>query len=134
MRDSSVKVLLADDSALVCDRIASILSEYPQIEIVGKAHTGLEAIKKVVFSNPDVVVLDIRMPEGNGIHVLETIKNAHPDTTVIMLTNFPYLQYRKICLDAGADYFFDKSNEFLEVVEVIKWHIDGCPGDGYERN
>jgi len=134
MKDSSIKVLLADDSSLVCDRIESILSDYHQVEIVGKANSGLEAIKSVVCTKPDVVVLDIRMPEGNGIHVLETIKNAHPQTTVIMLTNYPYLQYRKICLDAGADYFFDKSNEFLEVVEVIKDLIEKHHGNGNESD
>jgi DNA-binding NarL/FixJ family response regulator len=59
------------------------------------------------------------MPSGSGISVLEEVKRRGKSPVVIMLTNYPYPQYRKKCMDAGADYFFDKSNEFHKVTEVL---------------
>jgi DNA-binding response OmpR family regulator len=66
------------------------------------------------------VILDIRMPGGNGIQVLEAIKTSTAAPVVIMLTAFPYPQYRKKCLEVGADYFLDKTTEFERVVEVLE--------------
>jgi len=66
------------------------------------------------------VILDIRMPGGSGIDVLEDIKKINAAPIVIILTNYPYPQYRKKCMAAGADYFFDKSSEFEKVTEVLK--------------
>jgi DNA-binding NarL/FixJ family response regulator len=63
-------------------------------------------------------VLDISMPGGSGVHVLETIKREQPALKVIMLTNFGHEQYRQKCLQLGADHFFDKTTEFEKVLEV----------------
>ena len=68
--------------------------------------------------NPDVIILDIRLPGENGIKILEKIKNSKSETIVIMLTNFPYPNYKVKCMALGADYFLDKSTEF-ELVEKI---------------
>jgi YesN/AraC family two-component response regulator len=78
---------------------------------------------------PDVVILDIRMPENNGIQVLEAIKKSAAAPVVIMLTAFPYPQYRKKCLEAGAEYFFDKATEFEQVAEVLKKIQDSTTGE-----
>jgi len=61
---------------------------------------------------------------GSGIDVLQDIKQGHAAPIVMILTNFPYPQYRKKCADAGADFFFDKSTEFDKVPEVLKKLID----------
>jgi DNA-binding response OmpR family regulator len=66
------------------------------------------------------VILDIRMPGGSGMDVLQAIKREKQAPMVIMLTNYPYPQYRKKCLGLGADYFFDKSTEFEKVTELFK--------------
>jgi DNA-binding response OmpR family regulator len=68
---------------------------------------------------PDVAILDICLAKGSGIQVLETVKSNGPSPVVIMLTAFPYPQYRTKCLEAGADYFFDKLTEFEQVAEVV---------------
>ena len=60
------------------------------------------------------------MPGINGIDVLKSIKKTDPETIILILTNFPYPQYRDTCMKAGADYFFDKSNEFEKVVDVLQ--------------
>ena len=69
---------------------------------------------------PDVVILDIHLPGSSGIEVLEAIKKDKPAPIVIMFTNYPYPQYRKRCMDLGADFFFDKSTEHEKLTEVFK--------------
>jgi len=115
-----MKVFIVDDSKIVCERLTEMLSELPEIEIIGQAHKAVEAINLIEKLKPDAVILDIRMPEGSGIDVLQKIKKNKTAPLVIMLTNYPYPQYRKKCMDAGVDFFFDKSNEFEKVVEVLK--------------
>ena len=115
-----MKVFIADDSAVMRERLIEMLSELPEIEIIGQAEDGFQATNLIEKLNPDVVILDIRMPRGNGIDTLQNIKKNNPASIVIMLTNYPYPQYRKKCMDLGADFFFDKSTEFEKVTEVLK--------------
>ena len=118
--ESVVKVFIADDSEVVCQRLIDMLTELPGIEIVGQAGDAAEAIKSIQELHPDAVVLDIRMIGGSGIDVLKGIKKSEPNTVAIMLTNYPFAQYRKKCMNEGADYFFDKSSEFEKVAEMIR--------------
>jgi len=122
-----VKVLIADDSLVVGHRLMNMISEVGGIQVVGQAQSGSEAIELCERLHPDVVILDIRMPKGNGISALEVIKKTKPDTVVVMLTNYPYPQYRKKCKKAGADYFFDKSSEFEKVTEVLEQLLQNRP-------
>ena len=116
----TIKVFIVDDSKLVSDRLIVMISELPGIEVVGQAKNAQEAIDSIQKLKPEAVILDIRMPGGNGFDVLEKIKKDKSDTLVIMLTNYPYPQYREKCMNAGADFFFDKSTEFHKVIEVLK--------------
>ena len=118
-----MKVVIADDSEVVRERIIAMLSELPGIEIVGQAQDVPKAINSIQKLQPDAVILDIRMPGGSGIEVLERIKKNNSAPIVIMLTNYPYPQYRKKCMEAGADYFFDKSTQFDKIIEVFKKSI-----------
>ena len=115
-----MRLLIADDSAAVRERMKTMLSGVQGIEIVGQARDAQEAIASTLELEPDVVILDIRMPMGSGIEVLRTIKQHNHAPVVIMLTNYPYPQYRKKCMNAGADFFFDKSSEFHKVAEVLE--------------
>ena len=116
-----MRVLIADDSTLVRERLVDLISEIEGVELVGQAGDGREALKAIARLKPDAVILDIRMPEGNGIQALEAIKKNSADSPIIiMLTAFPYPQYRQKCLAAGADYFFDKSTEFDRVTLVLE--------------
>jgi DNA-binding NarL/FixJ family response regulator len=115
-----LKVVIADDSALVRERLAVLVSDLENVELVGQASNAPEAIEIIQRLRPDVVILDIRMPGGNGIQVLEVIKANEVVPLIIMLTAFPYPQYRKKCLEAGAEYFFDKATEFERVAQVVK--------------
>lgn len=118
-----MKVLIADDSGEVRERIKMLLSEVEMIEVIGEADNVQQAIEHIRQQGPDVVILDIRMPGGNGIDVLREIEKNDQAPVVIMLTNYPYPQYKRKCMDAGADFFFDKSREFEKVVEVLRGWI-----------
>ncbi len=115
-----MKVLIADDSAIVRERLKAMLSEITELENISQAKDSVEAISSFQKMNPDVVILDVRMPGGSGIGVLQKIKQSNHPPLVIVLTNYPYPQYRRKCIEAGADFFFDKSTEFDKVTEVLK--------------
>jgi len=115
-----MRVLIADDSAVVVERLVTLLSELEDVEIIAEAQTCGEATECIRQLQPDVVILDIRMPDGSGIDVLETAKKTATAPIIMMLTNFPYPQYREKCLRAGADFFFDKSTEFEEMIGVFR--------------
>ena len=117
-----MRILIVDDSPVVRERLAALLAELEGVEVVGQAQDVVGAVAAIRALRPDVVTLDIRMPGGNGIEALAEVKKVQPAPIVIMLTNYPYPQYRKKCLDAGADYFLDKSTEFEQVAQILKSH------------
>jgi DNA-binding NarL/FixJ family response regulator len=97
-----------------------MLDELAGIEIVGQAENVAEAISAIQNLQPDVVILDIRLPDGNGIDVLRNIKQDGVGPMVIILTNYPYPGYRQRCLNAGADFFLDKSTEFDQIPALFE--------------
>ncbi|MBW7996513.1 MAG: response regulator transcription factor [Candidatus Glassbacteria bacterium] len=115
-----MKVLIADDSEIMCEHLTDALTGYSDIEIVGRAGDGRQAVESIRKLEPDVVILDIRMQNGNGIEVLEQVKKDKLPPVVIMFTNYPFPQYRKKCAEAGADFFFDKSSESHKVIETLE--------------
>jgi len=117
-----MRILIVDDSPVVRERLTALLAELEGVEVVGQAQDVVGAVAAIRALRPDVVTLDIRMPGGNGIEALAEVKKVQPAPIVIMLTNYPYPQYRKKCLDAGADYFLDKSTEFEQVAQILKSH------------
>ncbi len=120
MCKTSLKVLIADDSALLRERLSRLLSLIEGIEIAGAAPDGATALRLVQTLKPDALILDLRMPGGSGLEVLQQIRQAGVRLKVIVLTSFPYPQYRERCLAAGADYFFDKSEELELVGETLR--------------
>jgi len=115
-----MKLLIVDDSEVVRTKLIAMLSEIDDIEIAGQAKDGREAVRAIKQLRPDAVILDIRMPGASGIDILESVKGDLADCRVVILTNYSYQQYRKRCMSAGADYFFDKSTEFEKVIELMR--------------
>ena len=118
-----MKVLVADDSDIVRERLIQMLSGIEGLGVILEATNGLEARDMIVAEKPDIAVLDLRMPGRSGLDVLQDIKTSNPATKVVILTNYPYPQYRSRCMEAGADFFFDKSNEFEKVPEVMRSYL-----------
>ncbi|HWR20606.1 MAG TPA: response regulator transcription factor [Verrucomicrobiae bacterium] len=116
-----MRVFIVDDSAPVLERLAAVVSELAvTIELVGQAQDAPGAAEAIRRLKPDLVILDLRIPGGGGIHVLREIKQHAPAPIVVILTNYPYPQYRKQCHEAGADFFFDKSMDFDKVPALLQ--------------
>ena len=118
------RVVVADDSVMVREHLVEMLSELEGIEVVAEAGDVDHTLLEVQKTRPQVVVLDIQMPGGNGINALRKIKRDYPATRVIMLTNHNNPFYRDTCLREGADFFLDKSIEFEKVGEALL-QLDG---------
>ncbi len=118
--NEAMKCFVVDDSKLVVERVRGILSNIEGLEFIGQATNAKDAVEAIERLKPDVVILDIRLIGGNGMNVLERIKKAQPPPVVIMLTNYPYPQYRNKCKELGADYFFDKVTEIESFVKVLR--------------
>ena len=114
-----MKILVVDDSATIRDHLVEMLSTLQGVEQVDTAARASEARHAIQSEQPDVVVLDIHMPGGSGLEVLEAMRAGDRRIMTIVLTNDPAPQWRAASLQAGADYFFDKSGEFQRAVDVI---------------
>ena len=118
-----IKVVTVDDSPIITQRIESILSEMENIEILGSASNAVSALNLIHKQTPNVVILDINLDEQssqfNGIDLLIALRNRYPQMKIIMLTNLSAPQYRMRCIAFGANYFFDKSNDFYKIPEVL---------------
>jgi DNA-binding NarL/FixJ family response regulator len=120
MENKKINIAIIDDSEVIRERIAAKLSAINGLEVVWQAVDLPDSYKSFELQKPDAVILDIQLPSGNGIEFLEHIKKTHKDIITIMLTNYPINQFRKKCIDSGADFFFDKSTEFEKVFYVLK--------------
>ena len=120
VREDRRKVFIVDDSPLVRERLINMISEIPTAEVVGQADIAFGASNTIRKLRPAVVVLDISMPGGSGLHLLEEIKQNDSAPLVIVLTNFAEEPYKQKCFQLGADYFLDKSTEFEKVMDIIR--------------
>lgn len=114
-----MRVFLVDDSLLVRVRLAKMLQDLWQVEKVIEAGTVAEAQGLLPDSNADVVIVDMRLPDGDGLEVLRAAKRMQPTPAVIVLTNYAYDQLRATCLEAGADEFLDKRTEFERLPAIV---------------
>ena len=115
-----MKVLIVDDSAIVRVRLADLLAEVEGIEVIAQAENATQAFELVEALKPDVAIVDVQMPKRNGIDLIQDVKKIRQAPKIIMLTNYPTPEYREKCFSRGADYFFDKSSEIEEVIDVLK--------------
>ncbi len=114
-----MKIYIVDDSDLLRERLIGMIAETDDVNIIGQSESAKVAISEIISKKPDLVFLDIRLPSGSGIEILEAIKNTSNAPTVVMLTNYPYAQYEKKCRDLGADHFLDKSRDFELIPALI---------------
>ena len=115
-------VLIVDDQALIRHAVAGILEQADDIEILGEATNGAEAVRLATSFHPDVVLMDIRMPELDGIAATAAIR-ADPrlqDTRVLILTTFEEDEYLLAALRAGASGFIGKGAEPSEIVRAVR--------------
>lgn len=115
-----VRVLLADDEAVVRAGVRAILGVAPDIEIVAEAGDGREAVELARLHRPDVALLDIRMPLLDGLGAAAELRRAAPGTAVVMLTTFSEDEYIAEALDSGASGFLLKSGDPYELMAAVR--------------
>lgn len=117
-----IRVVLADDHVFVRDGIKSLLENEVNIEVVGEATDGVEALKKIEELNPDLLILDIRMPNLTGIEVVEKLRNYNKTLKIVMLSMHESEEYVLKSIKAGADGYLLKGSskeEFLKAIHTI---------------
>jgi DNA-binding NarL/FixJ family response regulator len=114
-----VKVFVVEDSDAICERIVRIVTDVKDTQVVGTADKVSGALLGIQKHQPDVVILDIQLIDGNGLTVLQQVKKEQPSVKVIVLTNFNTDQYRDLAQRYGADAFLDKSNDFMQIPDLI---------------
>ena len=105
-----MKLLIVDDSKLLQSRLRDALRKVDVNMFISQAGNCKEAIELFSRFTPDKVILDISLPDGSGISLLQEFKKNDPTISVMMFTNYPTDDFKKRCLELGADYFFEKSN------------------------
>ncbi|HJQ07033.1 MAG TPA: response regulator transcription factor [Nocardioides sp.] len=120
-----IRVLLADDQGLVRTGFRMILSAEPDIEVVGEAPDGLETVALVERLEPDVVLMDIRMPGIDGIEATRRAVAARPGTKVVVLTTFDLDEYVYSALRAGASAFLLKDAKESQLLAAIRVVAEG---------
>jgi len=115
-----IRVLLVDDHAVFRQGICALLARRKGIEVVGEAENGKQAIEQVSALRPDVVLMDIAMPEMNGLEATQEIHKSFPETRVLVLTQYESKEYVFSLLRAGAAGYVPKLTRIEELVDAIR--------------
>ena len=113
-----IKVLLVDDNEVVREGLSNILSPHTDIDLVGKAIDGLDAVAKAIETEPDVILMDAQMPRMSGAEATRRIKESLPNTKVVFLT--VYGDYVGEALAAGASWYLTKDCRRQDMLEAIQ--------------
>ena len=125
--NNPTRILIADDHMVVRIGLAAILGLEPGLRVVGEAGTGEEAVSRTRELVPDVVVMDLVMPQGNGIEALRRIRAEHPDIRVLIITSFATPANVKAALAAGAYGVVAKESSPAQIAHAIKCAAAGEP-------
>jgi DNA-binding NarL/FixJ family response regulator len=123
-----IRVLIVDDLERVRQGLRTVLELTDDLEVVGEAGTGLEAIELVDRLEPDVVLMDLEMPALDGLEATQRIKDRHPGTGIVVVTLYDDTSNRERAKRAGADAFVDKAAPFDTVLSTIRQVRQGISG------
>jgi DNA-binding NarL/FixJ family response regulator len=112
---ATIRVVLADDDRLYVDSLAELIEQQPELTVVGTASNGIEAIDLTERTAPDAVVIDLHMPQLDGVSAVARLRSDHPIMCLIALTGDPSAELQRAATEAGADAVLHKS-ELLEVL------------------
>ncbi|MGE7186758.1 response regulator [Peribacillus sp. NPDC006672] len=120
-----IRILIADDQPLIREGLAALLNLRPEIEVVGMASDGMEAYESSLEMKPDIVLMDIRMPQTNGVEGTKLITSSLPSTKVLMLTTFQDSELIFSALQEGASGYLLKDMSADMITNAIKTVISG---------
>jgi DNA-binding NarL/FixJ family response regulator len=123
-KDGHLMVFLVEDSAPIRARLAATIKTIEGAELAGEAATVGSAIEGIRSTHPGAVILDLQLEDGSGLDVLRAVHPSAPELHVAVLTNYATDQHRRACMDAGAEYFLDKSSDFPRIREIVEgWAV-----------
>ena len=114
-----MKVLIAYDTNLIRERLQEMVSVSRQLEVVGSFANGTDTLEGLRTLKPDLAIIGLEMTGLNGIEVLKEIRKENSSLVYIILTLFSSEFYREMAMEAGADYFFSKPDDFKKVARVM---------------
>jgi len=117
--DEQLKVLIIEDNVLIGKKLNELISENKSVHVLGQAKSVSEALKMFAEWNPDIIFLDINLPDGNGLDILEHLKRLKPGVRVVVFSNSANAIYKRKVKEMGSDYFLDKSKDFAKIPEVL---------------
>ena len=121
----TIRVLLADDHTLIRAGLRLVVSQQPDFQVAGEAENGRQAVALAEQLKPDVVVMDIKMPDLNGIEACHQIRDTLPDTQVVMLSMHSDETYVLRALKAGARAYLLKDSAEADLARAIRAAVDG---------
>jgi len=121
----TIRVLIADDQTMLRESFGVLLNAQPDIEVIGEAANGEDAVRKVLELRPDVVLMDIRMPVLDGLEATRRIAASSSTTKVIMLTTFDLDEYVHDAIRATAAGFLLKDSSARQLVDAIRAAVSG---------
>ena len=117
-----VRVFIVDDSPQIMEMLSELFSDPGHVEIVGSADAAPNAIEQIRLSNPDVVVVDLQLKDGNGFDVIKAVRllPQAENMVIILFTNHASRELQKHGTDLGADFFLDKSTDHAKILEILQ--------------
>jgi len=119
------KILICDDQKIVCEGLQTIISADPDLEVVGIAHNGADAINMISETSPDLVLMDLKMPEMNGVLATRKITNSFPDIYVLILTTYDDDEWIFDAIRSGAAGYLLKDTPPGDLIKSIKGTLEG---------
>lgn len=128
-----LRIFLVEDSADIRDLIVEGLGEIPGVELAGYSETEEDAVDHLAHEKYDVLILDIQLRQGNGMHLLQTLARSglrRQEELKIVFSNHVSSAYRRVGQQYGVQFFFDKSSEFAKLRTLIE-RLSGSGRDGF---
>ena len=120
-----IKVLICDDQEIVCEGLRRILESDDEISVLGAAHNGIEALEQIEKAKPDLVLMDLKMPEMNGVIATRKIREKYPDIRILILTTFDDDEWLFDAIRSGASGYLLKDRPRRELISAIKGTVSG---------
>lgn len=122
---NNINIYIADDHQLLIDGLVSALNEYPNIKIIGFANDGKKVINDIFLNKPDVLLLDLNMPQIDGLQVIEHVKQQYKSIKILVLSNYNAAYIIKEVQQKGADGYILKNGSISELVKGINTVYNG---------
>jgi DNA-binding NarL/FixJ family response regulator len=125
MSKKKIKIFLVDDHQIVCDGIKALLKNVTEISIVGEASNGMEFMKEISIANPDIILMDISLPDISGIELTKQVHQNYPEIKVIILSMYTQEDFIINAISAGAKGYLPKNTTQQELLNAINEVFDG---------